>query len=227
MTTTTKIRVIDELMEKASQALAQTRYFEAERLAMKAIGMARESRDYERMGRIVLPLQEARRQRYQLALEQGPVRHITEPILEETVVEPGCWLVKAPMVGADARRYRVAAFQQEVPFSVVCCEPLTQLGQVPIVAVGIGEAVRTRIDPPEAWDEGDLDALPSLEWFSGALEALGDAAIESVDPTMEIRRRVALILDRLNAQPASETLHQLLADACREAQETKLMEEQS
>ena len=71
MTTTSREQKIDDLMESASAALAATRYFEAERLAWQALGAAHSAKDFERMGRIALPLQEARRQRYQQALDVG------------------------------------------------------------------------------------------------------------------------------------------------------------
>lgn len=60
---------IDLLMEHASQALVATRYFEAERLAMEAMAAARSVSAFERMARICMPLQEARRQRVSIALD--------------------------------------------------------------------------------------------------------------------------------------------------------------
>lgn len=60
---------IDELMEKASQALVQRRYFQCERLCLEALSAAHGDRDYARMARIVLPLQESRRLKVQLALD--------------------------------------------------------------------------------------------------------------------------------------------------------------
>ena len=95
---------IDELMGKASESLAHTAYFEAERLACRALEMAHAGRDYERMARIVLPLQEARRQRFQLALDTGEVIVVEEEVTEEMDVAPGCYLIQPKQVGADARR---------------------------------------------------------------------------------------------------------------------------
>lgn len=71
---------IDELMEAASDALVAMRYFEAERLALDALLRARRGDCFDAMARIVLPLQEARRQRLDLAFEatrhaaSGPAR---------------------------------------------------------------------------------------------------------------------------------------------------------
>ena len=55
-------RDIDAKMEHASEALARCEYFLCERLAGEALGAAREKNDFERLARICLPLQEARRQ---------------------------------------------------------------------------------------------------------------------------------------------------------------------
>src|SRR5689334_10244420 len=62
---------IDRMMERASTALEAMRYFEAERLASTALRRAHAAADFERMARILLPLQEARRQKRQLAVDSG------------------------------------------------------------------------------------------------------------------------------------------------------------
>lgn len=204
---------IDELMEKASEALAQTSYFEAERLASKAMEMAHAGREYEHMARIVLPLQEARRQRLQLALDTDAVVVVQHEITEEMEVGPGCYLVQPPQVGADARRLRLLALRREVPLAVVCREPLTQLRMWPVVAICPGLTVRTPIEPPD--DEDAVD----LAWFAGALEELGDWSLESMDDSMPVTRRIEALLQRLDAVPEHEGLHQVLGDACREAAE--------
>ena len=58
-----------------------------------------------------------------------------------------------------------------------------------------------------------------MEWFTGAMEALGDWAIESLDPEMDVEKRVDMLLARLDAVPDHEALHEVLAETCREAQE--------
>lgn len=198
-------------MEKASASMSRMVYFEAERMALKALLMARQVEDFERMARIVLPLQEARRQRLQLALDAGELRLPDEPYVEGVRIDPGCYLIQPPQVGADARRFRLAALQADVPVAVVCREPRTRLGEWPIVAVGPGLTIRTRIKPP------DDPERPDAAWFVGAMEAIGDAAIESVDLNYEPAKRVDLLIERLGAVPDHEKLHQALEQACREA----------
>ncbi len=212
MTSVAKRQKIDELMEKSSAALARMSYFEAERMAFKALNMAWQNNSYERMARIVLPLQEARRQRLQLALDTGSVTLIDEqPVSEDVKINPGCYLVCPPLVGADARRLRIAALQQEVPVAVVCFEPIAQTGLLPIVATIPGKSYRTKIKPPD-----DPDNL-ELAWFAGAMEAVGDTAIASIDPEKTVERRIEALLEMLDAMPEHEGLHQILEDTCREA----------
>jgi hypothetical protein len=202
---------IDELMEQATAALQRTDYFEAERLCQKALIQARRLRDYERLARICMPLQEARRQRLSQALDaRGPVAIINTPYDENFVPGPGCLIVDPMLVAADARRLRLRALERRVPLAILCREPLTRSGLQPIVALG-EVVVRAKVRPAKKHDR------PSKEWFIEALEALGDAAIDEVDPALEGERLVDAYLDRLDAVPDHEKLHQRLADAARAA----------
>lgn len=201
---------VQQMMERAQAALHRNQWFEAERMAQRALEMARAGRDFTLMARIALPLQEARRQRLQLAFDANNFRIVDEPFGEEVRVDPGCYLVQPPLVGADARRLRLAAFEQEVPVAVLCREPITKLKLCPIVTIG-QLTIRTKIDPPKHWDH------PTLDWFVAALEALGDAGIETLDRGCDPIRLVDALLARLDATPDHEKLHQELAHACREA----------
>lgn len=202
---------IDKLMEQSSRALSKMRYFEAERLANKALGMAREARDFDRMARIVLPLLEARRQRFQQALDVDAVHILDEPIEDETVLEPGCYLVQPPLVGADARRLRLTALEHEVPVAILCREPEDRLGQIPVAAVTPGKTLRTKVEPPE--DDDDFD----VPWLVGAIDELGDFSVDTLDPELEIVRRIDALLQMINALPEHERLHVALEDACKQA----------
>ena len=110
-------------MEQASAALAKTEYFECERLALEALNTAFEAGDFERMARIVLPLQEARRQKRLEALECSTVIRLNEAdqelLQEDEQVEAGCYLFEPLLVGADGRDLRERANQQGVPVLVV------------------------------------------------------------------------------------------------------------
>lgn len=204
-------------MEEASAALVETRYFDCERLAGEALALAHGAADFERMARIALPLQEARRQRRHLAAGVKKVTRIDsydalEPLLAGgKAIKPGCYLVEPPLVGADGRELRDRAIAEHVPALVVVREPLTRLGLWPIVAVG-PVTVRTRIAPPKK--------SPDVTWLLNAAESLGDAALQAIDPEESAADRVDHLLELLAAVIDHERLHQALAGACAEAAAT-------
>lgn len=211
MSIESKSQIIDGLMTRASEALSQTAYFEAERLANKAIITAFQGNDYEQMARIVMPLQEARRLRVQLALEVGTITIIDEQSVTEGMeTKPGCYLLRPPRVGADARRLRIAGFEQENPVAVVCHEPLNMLRLCPIVAITPGKSFRATMKPPDP-------EKPDLAWFVDAMKAIGDAAIQTIDLKKPATKRVESLMECLDAIPDHEQLHQVLEATCREA----------
>lgn len=241
-TSTQQAAKIDALMEQASTALVKRKYFECEHLASSALRKAHAIGDYERMSRILLPLQEARRQKRDLALDTGRTRIIDNELPTGKGLTAGCYLVMPPRVGVDGRALREHADQQEVPVVVLVREPTTRDGLWPIVSVG-PVTVRTKVRPFEARAEGSSvkkktvkkaaaskgigtkptdrseprSAAPDPEWFVETCEQLGDAAIASVAEALPGANRVDMLFERLEALPDHEKLHQKLADACRDA----------
>ena len=214
---------IDSLMERASRALGEGDYFEAERLSLRSLLGARSTLDFERMARIVLPLQEARRQRREQALDAGPVAALRSGRDAPRPLVPGCYLVQPPMIGRDGRTLRETADRKGVPACVLTREPLTRAGKWPIVGVG-PLVVRVQVDPPwpvqrveDSPSKDHEERVPAREWFAGASEALGDAAIARLVPGDHPHYRVDDLLDFLNAHPEHEKLHQALEAACRAA----------
>ena len=203
---------IDELMDQASEKLARTKYFEAEKLAAEALQLARQADDFDRMARIIMPLQEARRQRTLRALATKKVTVIeVEEDIPTTKIKPGCYLFQPMLVGADARRFRQAALEAQVPVAVLTREPMTQLRMQPVVAISPGLTIRAKVDPPKNREQ------PEIEWFVRAMEDLGDWAVGTIDPEMEVTRRIDTLLTRLDAHPEHEGLHQAVRAACEEA----------
>ncbi len=198
------------LVAKAEQALKRHQWFEAERLALKALESARAAREFDEMARITLPLQEARRQRMLIAAEVGKLTIVNESVPEDTKISAGCYLIQPPAVGADARRLRLALLERDAPSLVLCREPKTSAGLCPIVSIG-QVTIRTRIDPPTKWEK------PSFSWYLSALEQLGDAAIASIDRGIEPVRQVDALLQCVDSHPDHEKLHQALAEACKMA----------
>lgn len=212
MTSPAKAARIDELMQKAEEALKAARWFEAERLAQRAIELAHQSGDFGRMARILLPLQESRRQRMQLAAEGNSVKWIEGEVGEDHRISVGLHMLQPPLVGADARRIRLAAIRRETPALVLCREPTTQLGLVPIVAIGL-VTVRARVEAPEK------PAKPTKKWFLWALEELGDAALGMIDSGMDAVRQVDYAVALLDAVPEHEALHATLRQLCLRAED--------
>ena len=210
MSPATTARKIDDLLSQTEKSLRRKRYFEAERMAGEALLMARQERDYQRMATIIRPLQKARQGRLDLAVDVGTVTILNAPFTEGDEIDPGGYLVRPPMVGVDGRRFRLAAFALKVPVAVVCCEPITQLGLCPLVALSGNVVVRTKIDPPADPDR------PDLPWLLDAIQALGDWAIESMDTQLAPERYIDELLSRMDAIPEHDGLHECLEAACRQ-----------
>lgn len=207
MAASDRLKRIEGLMEEAEAAMRRNHWFQAESHAAKALQTARQGEEWALMARIVLPLQEARRQRLAPALESRKVTILDQPLPEAIKASKGCVLVQPPLVGADARRLRLAAMAQEVSVAVLCREPLTRMRQCPVVAIGAA-TVRTKLAPPKVWEK------PTMEWFVSAMEELGDAAIQMVDTGVDLDRQIDQVLAYLDAVPDHEKLHQLLSEMC-------------
>jgi hypothetical protein len=209
---------IDDLMSRASAALLRTDYFEADALCLRALDRAVRSKDFDRVSRIVLPLQEARRQRRHEALDRARVVTMREFSTRTPSPEPGCVLIEPPMVGADARTVRAIADRKRAPVMVLVREPTAASGRWPIVAVGGGNdfrpaIVRIQVDPPE-------NHAPTTAWFLATQEALGDAAIAKVKPEWPADHRVEDLLEYLEGIPDHEKLIQALGATAREAMQS-------
>lgn len=213
---------IDELMERASAALVRTDYFDAESLCLKAMERAVRAQDFDRVSRIIMPLQEARRQRRHEAIDAGRVTTMRElsgggvgaKSKDEGTMQAGCVLIEPPMIGADARTVRAIADRKRVAMLVLVREPTAASGRWPIVAVGGGEfrpaIVRVQVEPPAG---GEITPA----WFLATQEALGDAAIAKVKSKWPADHRVLDLLEYLEGIPDHEKLHQAVASAAREA----------
>lgn len=216
---------IDEMMEHASVALVERKYFDTVSLCSRAMLRALQARDFERLGRICLPLQEARRQIRQIATDTGEVRVVSSAEDIPSRLEPGCYLLQPPLIGADARSLRTAGERTKTPVFVLAREPLTLRGRWPVVGVA-RVVVRTQVEPPfelerdprrVSRDRYAGDPPIPMPWFEAAGEALGDAAIAAVPGDLHPWWRVEELMEKLEAAPEHEKLHQSLAAACREA----------
>ena len=202
---------IDRLMDKAGAALAKGDYFDCETLACEAMELSHASRDWDRLARLLMPLEEARRAKRLEAADTGNIFRIdsVDALQEMTAIEPGCWLLEPLIVGAHGREFRAMADSQRVPVLCIVREPETQLGAWPLAMLG-PIVVRTQVTPPEG-DE------PDVPWFLAAAEAMGDEAIESVPADLDPEVRVNKLMERLMTLRDHDELHQAVAQAARDA----------
>jgi len=221
-------KAIDELMERASSALVTTNYFEAEKWALKALDRACAAQDYERMARICLPLQEARRQKRHEAIDSGNTFILRTLPSRGDDLAPGCYLLIPPLIGLEAGSLRSMLDRKKVPAMVLCKEPTSSSGKWPLVGVSGSDreslVIRAQVPPPEGFENmtpmGPGEGLrpgPSARWFLSSQEAMGDAAIAKVDPKLPPDYRALDLYEYLKAVPDHEKLHQALEAVCREA----------
>lgn len=200
-------------MEDASQTLSAGRYLAAAALCRDALLAARRRNDFERMGRICLPMLEANRYIRQDALDTGVVRVVRSSADIPEMPDASCYLFAPGFIGADALRFRQAANDAGIGVFVLTREPTTAKGQWPIVSVA-ERVVRIRIDSPK-------NDTPTVNWFALAAEQLGDRAIaDAMAAGNEDEPRAWVVddfLDRLDACPEHEKFIKALADACRAA----------
>lgn len=202
---------LQEDLALASKALSEGRVFDAEKLALTVLEAARSVSDFTTMADTLPVLRDARAARLEAAIAvSDELKRLEARPEEDDVVEPGCYLIEPPLVGADARALRLAALAQQVPVATVCREPLTEMKLRPIVVIG-RITVRARVLP--AAD----DANPDMAWFLTAMNEIGETAIESVDTGTLLLKQIDALLDRLDSIPDHSRLHDALEAICRVA----------
>jgi len=214
-------------MEQASQALAELDYPGCEALCLQALAEARARGDWAFYSRVVLPLQEARRQKRQAALD-GPITlgtadHAGDALLLIDGVRAGCLVLTAPLSPDDADQLDRAARESGRAIEVLFAQPDTD-GKYWAVHTYRGQLYQALRPAPPTEMQGlplpGQDALPGSKltpahWFMQASEHLGNAAIAMADEPMDAIERVALLEQALSAVGDHELLHQRLADAAR------------
>lgn len=178
---------VDELMERASLKLVATEYLACERLCLEAVKLARAAGDFERLARIMLPLQEARRQRRQIAedagtfLIAGPDKRDADAILDEH--PRGCLLLADPSYQpADADALNRRARERGCMIEAMCP------------------------------DQQELTAV-----FCDAMQRRGDAAVAAATAKRTGPALVDALLAELDRIGDHEIAHQRLAAAARQA----------
>ena len=206
MPTAQQSKKISKQLEAVEAAAQDSNWFQVERLALQTLEQAITAEAFDPAAAVCVPLQEARRQRAKQAIDAAggevTILDALEPEIES--VDPGVYLIVPHAVGADARRLRLAGIQFEVPVLTVCREPETQMGTVPIVAIG-ATTIRAYVDPPV-----DPEA-PLLPWVIESQVLLGNAALEEiVEANLEPLPRIEALRAALDSVPDHEGLLETL-----------------
>jgi len=226
---------LDEQMEKASEALARMDYLSCEALCVEALAQARAQRRWAYYARILLPLQEARRQRRQIAAE-GRIRLGTTSLRGEPAdwldqLTRGCVVLTPPHGQAEAAALQQAAHDRRRYVEVILSESELDTASWRISSF-TGQRIRCdRPAPPASWRDRWLEperppepapeghSQTPADWCLDTIEALGDAAIDTVEARTDAipgsEQRVTLLEPLLTVVADHEILHQKLGDAAR------------
>ncbi|MEZ6191169.1 MAG: hypothetical protein R3C45_07735 [Phycisphaerales bacterium] len=201
---------LDAIMEKASRALADMDYLTCEALCLDALTEAKRADRYGYYARVLLPLQEARRQRRMIAAA-GDIQ-----LGSGQGFEPGAWLenrvagcvaLTSPHKASDALAIHQQARQNKQFVEVLFADNELEAAEWTLRSYD-GPTVSCAIDAPPP----DMD---SSQWFIEATERLGDAALTGVDSKLTGKALVDELESRLRVFPDHELLHQRLADAAK------------
>lgn len=220
---------LDQMMEAASGALARMDYLACEARCLEALAIARDRSDWAYYARILLPLQESRRQRRMIATE-GTVRLGSSNLAGDMAswlerMGHGALVVTRPLQPQTAAALSALAQTKRRYVEVLFADNMVEAESWTLRSFA-GPAVTCSIAPPptaliDQWIacNGETRGKPSpSDWFLVASEALGDAALAQVDQNLRGARRVEAIERCLRVVTDHEILHQCLGAAARAAQ---------
>lgn len=206
---------LDQIMEDASHKLAEMNYLASESLCLQALAEARVQGRWNYYARIVLPLQECRRQRRMIAAESTVVIGTPGDVPR---LSAGCLLVSKPHRQEDAAVVAREAAQAGLHVEVLYASQTPDEGPWTIETF-VGPSAHCEVAAPLNVEKGQpIDAIEqpfAAHWFIAASEALGDAALEQVTAPLGSLERVEQIEARIAAVSDHEILHQRLAEAAR------------
>lgn len=209
-------------MERASRLLVEMDYLASESLCLQGLAMAKADEDWTAYARVLLPLQECRRQRRMIAADAG-VQLGTNACWNDP--RDGCVAVTHPLAEADAARISREAIQHGRYVEVLWCDNPPEASTWNIKTFNNGGThcpvacpelawINQRLDPA-ADPAGQAAAGAAGHWFIAASEALGDAALAGVTAPRGTRDRIDQLEAAVAAVGDHEILHQRLADAAR------------
>lgn len=216
---------LDDLMQTASQALADMDYARCERLCAEALNQARAEEHWVMAQRVLLPLQEARRQKRQSALDGlillGVPAADDEQELLAFLKTPrlGCIVLTQPTTAEQAARVEQSIAEQGLAIEVLFADnPMAE--PTWRIRTASGPAASVDQPAPVQWAGRLIDPMRTTpptpaHWFMQASEALGDAALAAIGTapgTVDYFDALARVLDAVGDH---EILHQRLAQAAK------------
>jgi hypothetical protein len=223
---------LDHLMQSASVALAGRDYLACEGLCLRALAAARRKQDWAYYGRVLLPLQEARRHRRMIAAE-GSVRLGTTglpgALAADLASHPAAAIVVThPHGAAEARALAAEARRSRRFVEVLCADNPASAPRWRLRGWAGPEVACDLPAPPVAWldrwfDRSAVVPVPAVagsaptpaDWFLDAAEALGDQALRQADAAPDPVARLEALEHCLEVVTDHELNHQRLWDAAR------------
>lgn len=176
---------IDQIMEEASDLLIRMRYAQCEALCLKAMAMARRTGDFDQLGRIIMPLQEARRWRRQCATDAGVIV-ITQPMPPAEILRnhpAGCLLLTGESFSeADEKEIRNIALEQGLDVEVM------RLGHDALRALFLREFEARGDQRLHEITSGKLSGQAKIDALIALLDGIGDHEIAHQTLSQEARQ---------------------------------------
>lgn len=210
-----------EAMEAASQALVAMDYLGSEAICLVALKQARQEKDWDSYARILMPLQEARRQRRMIAADAELYFGSSEPISSLDRLT-GCIVATQPMTREQVHQLDQQARQANGFVEWLWADNSIDASTWTIRSF-TGPDVSCQVPaPPRAWldcwtaGNSEINQLTAAHWFIEASEKLGDAALEQVTAPAGSIERLEQLEAMLDVVTDHEILHQRLGDAARD-----------
>jgi len=208
---------VHELMERATALLVKMDYAASERLSLEALALCRAAEDWTTYARVVMPLQEARRQRRLNACDAGVM--IGGLDAAPGPGQAGVWIAEGVTRGQAAEVDQAARDRGD---AVEVLWVARQDRASWTIASFNGLQVSVDLSAPEfssgsAHESASGAVLPDAAWYLMASEALGDAVIAGCTEPLGSVERVFALAERLPTVLDHEKLHRALAEAARRA----------
>lgn len=229
-----------QLMEQASQALVHMDYLACEKDCLTALAQTKQAGDWLLYARILLPLQECRRQRRMTAADGWVMLGCKSAELALNTIRelgPGCLVLTHPITPEQAQDLALELYKRKLYLELLYADQTSDAASVnphwTLRAIEGPLVTATVNAPPAGWLNRVLaenEPWPQLEsttapakgialrpsdWFIAATEKLGDAALASVTAPLGTIERVNQLEACLRVVIDHEILHQRLADAAR------------